>query len=593
MDRTDVFSYITSEATNYKSKSISLGDNWMWNMYEHINRSFLMKHSKFFLGDNDLGRRPFKNIVRPILNVAYRNVGFDVKDIEPFVDDEENYHKSMLVRKFHPKWALQNKLDTAIDESVESYEDYGVTVAKYVNEIRPEIVPLQRLAFVDQRDILSGAICEKHDYSIDELLEMKKYWWNDEIDQVIALSRMEKPNSTGTGNEQANSKSIEVFELHGNFPETWLKQGEIEYPDNDKYCRQLHIVTYYKGSDDRRTGIELFAGRETKEVYKVLKRGDIYNRAAGTGGIEELFEHQVWVNYDIIQMKEMLDVASMMILNTQDPQFTARNRITNKQKGEIVYSEQPITWVNVQPVNMNYFVANLNAWEQSARTTGSASDPQLGLNPVSGTPLGTTEIVTNQGEGIHDYNRGKLAAFWEEIYRDWVIPSLVKEMNNGKTFLEELSLDELEEVSEAVMNNLANEKAKEAVLSNKPITGEELQLFKEIQKASFQKGGTKRFWEIIKGELKGLPVDVRINVAGKQKDLNRDTGKLAEVFKAIIANPQGFMEAMQMPQVAKTFNQMLEYSGMGQINFSGIKAPERPSLAQGSPLPRTPELAVS
>lgn len=577
-NRTNIFEYIQNEVVDFKAKSISLGDGqWNWNMYEHINRSFLMKHSKFTKGSNELGSRPFKNIIRPILNVGYRSEGFDVKNIESFVNDSENYHKSMIVRKFHPKWAVRNHIDKAIDESVESYVDYGGTLVKNVNSIRPEVVPLQRLAFVDQRDILSGSICEKHDYSIDQLLDMKGKWWDSAIDQAIVLSRMEKANSEGTGSERANSKSIEVFELHSTSPETWLVNEDgshqIDQADENKYIKQINIVTYYKGTDGKKIGITLFSGKEKKQIYKFLARDEIYNRALGWGGVEELFEPQIWTNYDIIQIKEMLDVASLMILNTQDQAFAQRNKVTDMKKGEIVYSEQPLTQVNIQPINMQQFVNSLVQWEQSARVTGSASDPQLGLNPSSGTPLGTTQIITDQGQGMHEYRRGQVAAFWEEIYREWIIPSIVTELGRGAKFIEQLTLGELQQVTDALVTKQSNKRLKEIAFSGKTITQPEIDAFKELQRQKMMKMGVDRFFEALDGELKSIPVDVSINVASKQKDLNRDVSKMSAVFQTIISNPQGFQMAIQDPAVADLFNQMIEWSGMNQINFGGVKPP--------------------
>src|SRR5690606_14938177 len=126
----------------------------------------------FWKGEND-GSRPFKNIIRPILNVAYRTEGFDVKDIVPFVNDLKNYYKSFLVKKFHPRWARENDIDTFIDDMVESYVDYGLALVKNVNDVRPEVVELQTIAFCDQTDILGGPLCILHAYQPDELADMK------------------------------------------------------------------------------------------------------------------------------------------------------------------------------------------------------------------------------------------------------------------------------------------------------------------------------------------------------------------------------------------------------------------------------------
>lgn len=92
MDYNDIYGYITAEENNYKIDRVPITDGWEWNMFEHIKKSNLYKNFKFYKGDND-GMRPFKNIIRPILNVAYRSEGFDVKDIEPFVNDQKNYYK--------------------------------------------------------------------------------------------------------------------------------------------------------------------------------------------------------------------------------------------------------------------------------------------------------------------------------------------------------------------------------------------------------------------------------------------------------------------------------------------------------------------
>jgi len=132
----NVFEYITTEESAYQTTGVPIVDGYEWKMFEHIRLSTLYKNSKFSTGADD-GNRPYKNIIRPILNVAYRSEGFDVKDIEAYVNDPDNYYKSFLVRKYHDKYAREYSLDTAIDESVETYVDYGGVLAKKVEGARP------------------------------------------------------------------------------------------------------------------------------------------------------------------------------------------------------------------------------------------------------------------------------------------------------------------------------------------------------------------------------------------------------------------------------------------------------------------------
>jgi hypothetical protein len=64
-----------------------------------------------------------------------------------------------------------------------------------------------------------------------------------------------------------------------------------------------------------------------------------------------------------------------------------------------------------------------------------------------------------------------------------------------------------------------------------------------------------------------------INVAGKQKDLAILSDKLLSVFQFVLANPAGFQQAMQIPALAKSFSDILEFSGLSQVDFSSLMTP--------------------
>lgn len=571
MDYNNIYGYITSEENNYKIDRVPITDGWEWNMFEHIKKSSLYKNSKFYKGDND-GLRPFKNIVRPILNVAYRSEGFDVKDIEPFVDDQKNYYKSFLVRKYHAKWAREHSIDTFIDDLVESYVDYGGVLVKNVGGVRPEVVPLQRLAFADQTDILSGNICEKHEYSIDQLREMKGKWDDDAIEAAIAHAENEKHTfMAGDNKAKTPGKYIEVYELHGMFPKSWVDEEEVYEDKPNEYTRQVHICCYYVDDRNAKQGITLFKGPENKQRYKFLARDKIFGRALGMGGVEELFEAQTWTNYSEIKIKAMLDKAGLMLLQTADQAYAGRNNINDLSTGEVLTTEEnkPITQVAMAPSDVPVFERTSEGWEQNAMVVGSANEALLGVSPSSGTPFRLQALVTQEGKGLHDYRRGKIATFVGEIYRDWILDYLVKEMNKGQTFVSELSVDELQEIAETVVNNVANKKIKQMVMSGKPITDQEIEIFKQLTREQFVKGGSKRFMEVVKDELKSLPVDVEINVAGKQKGLAERADKLTNIFREIIANPQ----VMQVPGAGKLFNEIIESSGFSPIDFTQFTKP--------------------
>ncbi len=577
----EVYDYIIEQENKYKTERVPLSSNWTdWNMFEHIDRSFTLKNSRFYQGNQDY-RRPFNNIILPIANVNYRSEGFDVKEVQIYVDNKDAYHKSFFARKFHQWWAVENKIDTAIDESVESYFDYGLTLVKNVNDARPEVIPLQEIAFCDQTDILAGPICLKHFYDVGELAEFKGKWYPEEVDKAILMSRFNK-KIAGAHDKTTSTpgKYVEVYELHGMFPEKWLGVEKLgkDWVDEGKYSRQVHIITYYTSiNDGQRKGICLFKGKVPKPVFKALKRDPIHGRACGRGGIEELFHAQIWTNFSDLHVSQILEAVSKVVLTTNNKKVKSMNNLANIKHGQIIdVGDGSLNQLNLQPINKGAFDSFTNKWEQIARTIGSASDPQLGLNPVSGTPLGTTEIVTSQGKGIHEYRQGKIAEFWQEIYRDWVIPYYSKEINLGHTWMDKLSLDEMQMVADSVSKKEASKVIKKLILSGKDVTAEDAIELQGALKQVVLEGGEDRFMELMKDEFANLPMDIEISISNKQKNIAENVSKLNSLFR-ILFTPGAIQAIQQSKELSTLLNEILEGSNLSPMKYGIMDSQKIPS----------------
>ena len=586
----DIFSYIKTEEANYQSLPIQISEGYEWSMFKHIKLTLLYKASKFETGNTD--NKPFRNIMRPILNLQYRAEGFDVKDIVLFVNSAKNYYKSFLVRKYHDKWARDNSIDTFIDDMVESYVDFGGALLKNVNDKKPEVVPLQRIAFCDQTDILSGPICERHAYSPDQLKEMEKQGWGDEkkgatigIDELITLSKGYKQDNQTGKKSKTPGRYIEIYELHGMFPEWWLDKN-----NSDKFIRQLHIVAFYQKEGGEKQGVCLYKGREKELIYKFIARDKIYGRALGFGGAEEMFESQVWVNYDIIRIKDMLDAASKVIFQTADRTFAKRNKLKNLDNLEILTTEdgKTVSQINTTPVNIRLFENSIVEWEDSARTIGAATESIMGEQPKSGTPFKLQELVTAESHSLHEYRKGKLATFLDEVYRDWIIPYIAKEINQGQEFIAELDLEEMQGIADSIVTNEANKIIKEKILNGELVEKEEIEKYKQQVRDNFRKGGDKKFIKILEKEMEDTPIDVFVSIVGKQKYLAQITDKLVNVFRQIIASPT----ILDDPRMGKIFNQILEASGLSPIDFyqSPKQQIQQPAMPV-APLPASQNLA--
>lgn len=595
----DIYEFVEGKEVEYQ-QPINL-DGWEWSMKDHIKTSFFYKFGRLLNGNDE--DTPVKNIIRPILNLAYRAEDIDVKEIVLYVDDPDNYHLSFLVKKYHDDvFVVQNDLDTYFDELKESKIDFGGGLTKKVEGAKPEVIPLQSIAFCDQTDILSGPIAFKHYFSPDQLKDMEENGWGSEsngatvtVDDLIDMSESKKdPDPTQPENETPG-QYIEVYEVHGTLPNEFLDDSDNTPEEaHEKYTYQIQIIGFYKDQNGKKQGVTLYKKKQKKGNLKVVLRDKIYSRALGYGGAEELFEDQVWTSYAVMREKRLLDAASTVLLKTTDPTLAAKHPsgLKNMDNLEVleIMENTDISQIDTTPRSMALFEKATDKWQEHAQQTGAATDSLLGESPTSGTPFALQNLITREGKGLHEYRRGKYAKDIEAIYKDWIIPEIIKEITNGATFLSELSASEMKFVSDALIEKKTHEFIVEKVLNGETFTEEDKEAFRELTRADFSKGGSKKFVKILKGEFNKTPLRVKINVAGKQKDLAKMTDKLVNIFRQIISNPQGFFQMMQVPEMANTFNEILEYSGLSPVDYAGIKSPIQP---QALPEPSTPQLETN
>ncbi|WP_395019804.1 hypothetical protein [Dongia sp.] len=599
-----IYPYIVAEEAAYKTVAVPIADGYDWNMYEHIRKSVLYKNGMFAKGKND-DTRPFKNITRPILNLQYRTEGFDVKDIVLFVNDPDAYYLSFLIKKYHEKWARDNDIDTFIDDMVESYVDFGGALIKDVNDKKPEVVELQSIAFCDQTNLLGGPLGIKHNFSPSDLLDMADQHWGDEnygatvtLERLIELAMTGKSDPQNQKGEETKTpgKYIEAYEVHGSLPTKWLK-AVPEGSTVKKYTPQLQVVAFYHDEKGEKQWVTLFKGKETTSPFKKVIRHKIFGRALGMGGAEELFTPQTFTNLREIQMTDMLEAASKIVHVTDDETFATQNKLSDIENNEIlkITPERTVRQLNTQPVNLPAFEKASNEWETHAKLIGGAAEVLLGESPTSGTPFKLQDLVVSEAHSLHDYRKGQLATFTDTIYRDWVIPNLARDIAQGSKFLAELALDELQAVADSLVAVKAHDLIKEEILAGRNPYPADIETYKQKVRDEFMKGGNKRFIEIFKDEMKGLPLDVYTNIAGKQKDLNKITDKLVNVFRQMLAtyNPQtGSFAIFDDPRMSKLFNEIIEYSGLSPIDFyakAEKKQPtELPTPSQSKPQAEAP-----
>jgi len=147
---------------------------------------------------------------------------------------------------------------------------------------------------------------------------------------------------------------------------------------------------------------------------------------------------------------------------------------------------------------------------------------------------------------------------------------MIRDMKGGLKFSEELSLEEMVEISTTIANNLAETKVKNLILDGEIIEEGQKEALIDFYKEDFKKGGNRKFFEVLKGEMDSLPISVFINIKSKQKNMAESADKITNIIREVMKNPQAFN---QNPGISRLFNELLENSGFSPLDYTALTAP--------------------
>ena len=598
-----IFDFVKTEQNNFETQDIKIADNWDWNFRKHTQLIFHLKNGMFFTGDNDY-LRTFKAVMEPILELSYWTEDIEVKDVVFAVEgSEKDKALSFILKKYHDDvYAKEHNLDELFDEITESDIDYGgVVVQKGVE--RPEVIDLNKIAFCDQTDFTGGAFGVKMSFTPSKLRQMTKYGWGLEsngatisINDLCILADSEKESNTQTQDKNhTTSKNIDVVIVRGDLPASYLEDND----DMENYYGQLHVVAFYTDTKGHKQGVTLYRKKDNGKNVKFFTSKKVTNRALGRGMGERLIQPQIWTNWLSIHKHNMIEAGSKIALYTDDPTYTDKNKIQDMDNLEITTIEEGKR-INQVPTlganNIQLFSNEINAWFEQAQLDGSAQDPIIGKEAVSGTTFRGQERSVAQAKGGHDRRRGKRAKFIEEIYRDFILDDIINNIVDEE-FYATLSDEEMEWVFDTLAEKEADNRIKKASLEGKIKSEEDRKLIKEEFKKNLFKTGNRHKLKVLREELENVRLKITINVSNKQKNLADLSDKLLSIFQFVFANPQAFQQAMQNPALAKAFSNILEFSGLSVGEFQSLVKPiEQTQITTPTQSPQqitTPELNLA
>lgn len=615
-----IFTEIGRLAGAYETVGVDILDRLPFYQYKTIRMCEFYSNSKYlrnrttdggnFNGSvdggnlDDLGReKPFYNIVNFRVTLAKTATDLDVKDVRIEGNEPKDWVKAMLLQHEAYQWMTDKDVNFSyfLNKAGLTRAKYGGVLVKKTETVGDKDTKAQlmlqvvdwRLVITDQIDILGGTIIENHWMTPVELSKKSGVWNAEQIKEAIKKAgELKNRKVRGYDKFQYNSERINVQEIHGEFPVSFLKdaQGDenIEVDDDWTFTRQRYFL-----ADVGNEKFVFLAEDFDEQIYDYLPWEEMPGRALGRGVIEDSEEAQVWTNDSVINEKNAMDLAGKVVLTSDDPNIG--NNIFTVDNGKIFELKEgkSLNVIKLDPAALGEFENQINRWQSQADYATSSYDANTGEQPPAGTPYAQTQLLNQIAEKPFDYRRQEMGIFISGMFDRWVIPYLITQIKAGHILTSDYSDDELQIIDNSFAIHNANQDVINTVIKTGTIPSPE-QYQGIIQSQKSQLYGNKRAIEFPDGYFDDIECETTVIVTNEQKDKNAMLQSLSTIMLQVANsyNPQtGEYMILKNPILAKIFGSIVEMSGVDISPTSlGIDAYAKAPMANSNPVPQQQQI---
>lgn len=586
----DIIQELNDIQRSYYQDSIAIFDGLSYSQYKTLKQVEFYTNSKYLTGNKDnLGReKPFYNIVNAKVNFATTATDLDTKDVQIISENPASFDKSFLIQKEVHNWMKESNFALTLNEIGETRARYGGVIVKKVikdGELKLEIPEWKNL-ITDQVDIERGAKIEKHYMTPAEYSQIHEAFNGGvSLDDVLKMAtntrRLNMMKTTKTP-----TKYIVVWEIHGEFPETYLDDTK----DENKYSNQYHIVI----GDKEKKQLHVHGEVEKESPYKYLPWRKVPGRALGVGVVEDGFEAQIWTNDAKMREKEVMEISSKVGFKTTDPKMQ-NNILTDLDNGFILKMSpgHDIQQLNTVSNAIPEFSNLVTSWDQQYGKVASTFEANTGENLPSSTPFRLAVMQSQNANSLFNYRRQELGIFLTEIFTDWIIPFLVKKMNTEHILAADFSHEELKMIDESFSISEANKQFFDRILNEDEAVSQET--YDQMYNANLefiQSTKGRRFLKIPKDYFKDVKSKIDIVTTGEQINKSAVLESLNNIMTTVAQNPA----ILDNPILSQIFARIVEITNVGLSPISmGIglnkpvqsqQAPQGQPIAQAEPAPQ-------
>lgn len=550
----NIFATIRQEINDYIYNDIEPVDGYTFNQYETIKRIHLYLNSQF--EDQSLynGREKiFYNITTPRRDLVARFLDVDTKDIRVEERNPANEWATYFLNYELQNWMANNKFGVVLNDLADEVTSFGSVVLKKKKGAIPQIVDLRRLFIDPTVDHIqeSRFITIKHILTPEELRDKVKIGWDkDKIESIIRLKqeKSDAPESyedSGVTNQIRSSRYIEVYERYGYLPRNIIEGGKKQ---DEIYTLTIVAEPFMRDDKQNEQGVVLFKGEWKDEPpFFDFHFTKTKGRWLGVGVPESLFPAQERLNELANQRRTSMELSSMHLFQTAD-KTVYNNILTDLQNGDILKTK---VQGSLQPLaneerNLPAFQIEEQNYTTLADRVSFSNDILSGGEIPSSTAATTVVVQNNNATRVHLQKRENFALFIRYFIKDFIIPNLVKEINQEHILKAVGDPDDFLAMDEAWVNKVAiREEIKNRMLNGKPTFAEDVPVLVEVLMNNIRKNGSKRFVKLAENYYKGKLDDFDVNIDGEQKDLAKLVQNAFAFYQNYAQNPELLNDPVQ------------------------------------------------
>jgi len=558
---------------NYNSGNTTISKYVSFDMFETLNKIDAYINSVHISGSQDsIGRdKPFFNIVTAARNIWYRATDIDRKNIRVKATTLGHYTLAFVADMLLKNWMKKTGFGAVLNEWGRTLATYCSAVMKFVEkngELHVSVIPWSRI-ICDPIDFDANPVIEVLEFTPAQL---RKQGYDEDKVEVL-LQNLTSREDLAKQPRDNKAEYIKVYEIHGELPKSFMTGNE---EDEDKYTQQVHIISFIEkkngGRGNFRANYEdftLFKGNEKKSPYFKTDLIKEDGRTLGIGAVENLFEAQWMTNHSAKLVKDTLDFASLLILQTSDGTLVGRNVLQSLVTGDVLVhsKDEPLTQLN-NTHDISQIQAFAAQWQNVAKEITSTPDAIRGNTQPSGTAYRLQQLNNNESHSLFELMRENKGLAIEYMHREYILPYLKTQMNTSdeiSAVLDTQGINQFDSMyipSEAVRRS--NRKIIDTVLSGEIAEQPDMNELESEVKGELAPLGNHRFikpsdvsdqtWKQV---LKDFEWQVEVDPTQESEDVNEALTTLSSTLQTVV----GLAGRPMTPDERLIFNQIMEKAG--------------------------------